>query len=137
MARALIVSAAIVLAALTGCGAPRAKAPPVPVVNSVVVGKWAVASIDGKELAKGTEVHVEYAPNGKVTVQTTGDAAAVPPLDREELKQEMDKLPPARAGLLDDLKLTVGGSEVLLKWAGPEREVPAGPVPPKRGEPGS
>jgi hypothetical protein len=129
-ARVLTRSAAIVLAILSGCGTPSVNAP-LPVVNSAVVGKWVVAAINGKPVASGTEIHVEYLPDGRVTVETTGDATAVPDLDREELKRALDQVAGQGAKPLNSLKITVGDSELQLKWNGGAREVPAAPVPPK------
>jgi hypothetical protein len=124
------MSAAIALAILSGCGTPDTNSPPAPPVNSVVVGKWLVAAVNGKPVASGTEIRVEYLPDGKVTVETTGDAAAIPALDLEGLKQALDQVVAPRAQALNSVKITVGESELQLKWNGGPREVPLVPGPP-------
>lgn len=131
MTRVLTTLAALVVASLSGCKAPVAP-PPAPLVNSVVAGKWLVSSIDGKPVASGTEIHVEYQQNGSVSVEVKGDAASVPSLDEKELKRALDGVAPPQGGLLDDFEITAGGTKIKLKWNGDKREVPMRPVPPNQ-----
>jgi len=127
MAKLQTISAAIVLAVLSGCDSPK-PLPPAPTVNSAVVGKWLVDTINGKPVAAGTEIRIEYMTDGKVVVEATGDAA--PTFDREELKQALDQVVPIRLQSLSSFKITVGDSELHLKWDGPPREAPVGPIAP-------
>ena len=127
MARLQTLSAAIVLAVLFGCEKPQAP-PPAPTVNSAVVGKWLVDTINGKPVAEGTQIRIEYTTDGKVVVEATGDAA--PTFNREELKQAMDQVVPIRLQWLSSFKITVGNSELHLKWDGPPREAPVAPIAP-------
>ena len=131
MARLQAISAAIVLAVLFGCDTPK-ELPPAPTVNSAVVGKWVVDAVNGKPVAPGTEIRIEYLSDGKVVVEATGDAA--PALDREELKRALDQVTPPRAQALNSFKITVGGSELQLRWDGPPREAPQAPVPPGKNQ---
>jgi hypothetical protein len=131
MARVCTTSAIFVVVVLGGCGTTPVTSPPPPVVNSAVVGKWAVTSIDGKPVPSGTEINLVYHSDGKVSVETTGDATGVPKMDREELKQALDQIAAPRANVLHKLDITVGATKFQLSWNGGERDVPKAPAPPK------
>lgn len=131
MARVVASAGMLVLVVLCGCR-PTPPNPPPVVANSAVVGKWAVASIDGKPLPPGTEINVEYKADGKVSVEKTGDSPEVPALDTEELKLAMDQVTAPQATLLRKLEVAAGANKLELKWNGGERDAPKRPVPPKK-----
>jgi hypothetical protein len=86
MRRLVSTIALVVIGTLCGCGT-RERSP-----GRAVVGRWLVVSIDGTPVPKETTIEVNYESGGRVSVQTTGNAAVARRLDREKLKAAMAKL---------------------------------------------
>jgi hypothetical protein len=112
----LLTVLAIVCAASSGCGSWGA--PP----GRAVVGRWDVVAINGKPLPDGSSISVEYRPDGRLIVESTG--VDVPALDEGRLKAVLDRL--NAPGTFLTLKVSVEGHEIEMRRKPGTIPIPSG-----------
>jgi hypothetical protein len=116
MGRALAAVAVVCSLVSSGCGARGGSAGEASAVGTRVgkgaVGRWSVVAVGGKPVPAGASVVVDYRPDGRMVVESTGDGA--PRVDEAKLKPALDGLDVAGM-VFTTLKVNVGGYEVEMK----------------------
>lgn len=79
-----------------------------------MAGRWSVTAVDGDPIPEGSSIEVKYRRDGEVQVEEFGNMDSVPPLDRDRLKNSMNRLD--RSGVKRQAtRVKIDATEVDLK----------------------